>query len=123
MSQRKNERVIAALLESSSITQAARVAQLSRKTFERMLAEPDFQRELREARARAFGMAMSRLCHHANKAVDVLVEALDGASIGKTRFLAACRVLEFAGQVRTDDVESRIAEIEAQLRGLTEAEP
>jgi hypothetical protein len=120
MSQRKNERVISALLESKSITEAARLVKLSRKTVERMLADPDFQRQLREARARAFGMAMSRLCHYANKAVGVLVDALDGVEIGKTRFLAACRVLEFANQVRTDDVQARVDEIEQQLRTLAE---
>ncbi len=120
MSQKKNERVISALLESSSITEAARVVKLSRKTIERMLADGNFQRQLREARARAFGMAMSRLCHHAGKAVDVLVEALDGAEIGKTRFLAACRVLEFGSQIRTDDLQARLDEVEQQLRTLVE---
>lgn len=120
MSQRKKQLVIAALLESSTITEAAKKAKLSRRTIERMLADKDFQRQLREARGLTFGLAMSRLCLLAGKAVDTLADALDGEEVAKTRFLSACRVLEFASQARNDDLQARLDEIEEQLRALAE---
>ncbi len=114
------DRLIAALLESESITQAAQKAKVSRQHAHKLLRDPDFAKALREARATAHGHAMSRLCHLSGKAVGVLESALDGADIPKGKFLAARAVLQFAAEAVGADIEQRLAEIEEQIEQLAQ---
>jgi len=119
---RQKEKVIGALLQCESVSQAAEQAGMSRQHVHRLLRDPDFAKALRRARAEAHNHAMSRLCHLSSKAVSVLESALDGTDIPKTQFLAARAVLDFAGQAVADDVESRLEEIEQQLARMDAGE-
>lgn len=123
MSQTKKRQseAIKALLEADSISAAAEQAGVCRRTLYRWLDDPGFQAALREARKRPYVVAMSRLCQLANKAVTVLSRALDGEPVTKNAFLAARAVLEFAGTVRADDLEARLAQIEERIAGVTNA--
>lgn len=114
-STKKRVAAVDALMQSRSIAQAARKAGVTRTTMTRWLQDPDFQRELRAARGRAYAVTMTRLIHLSGKAVTTLEAILRGKVVSKARFLAACKVLEYAAGVRTEDVQQRIDEIETRL--------
>lgn len=117
------DRLISALLDSESISQAAEKAKVSRQHLHRLLRDPHFQKALRQVRSQVHGHAMSRLCRLSSKAVSVLESALNGDDIPKTKFLAARAVLDYAAEAVAADVESRLAEIEQQLEGMNEVNP
>ena len=120
---KKQSDSIDALMQSRTVSQAARKAGVSRGTLARWLHDPDFQRELRAARGRAYALTMNRLVHLTRKAVDTLAAILAGKTVSKGKFLAACKVLEYAAGVRSEDAQARMDEIEAKLEHfLGEAE-
>lgn len=94
------------------MTRAAEKAGIGRRTITRWMDDPAFQRDLRAARAKAFSLSMGRLCHLSAQAVDVLADLLKGEDVPKNRFLAACRVIEFAQAAATGDIQDRLDEIE-----------
>ncbi len=55
------EKALSALLESASITEAAKVCGLSEKTLRRYLEDPEFQKEFRAARRIIFEQNIVRL--------------------------------------------------------------
>ena len=112
---------IDALMRAPSISAASEQSGVPRATLHRWLSDPAFLAALRAARRRPFVVAMSRLCQLSNKAVTVLSQALDGEPVTKVAFLAATRILEFAGAVRADDLEARLSEIEARIAEVTSA--
>ncbi len=114
------DRLISALLDSESISQAAEKAKVSRQHLHRLLRDPDFVKALRAARSTAHGHALSRLCQLSSKAVSVLESALSGDDVSKTKFLSARTILELAGEAVAADVEARLDEIEGQLERMTE---
>jgi hypothetical protein len=122
MRQQKNqERLIAALLESESISLAAEKAGMSRQHVHKLLKDRDFTKALREARSQAHAHAMTRLCQLSSKAVSVLETALCGDDVSKTKFLSARTILELAGRAIETDIEDRLAAIEAELERTANA--
>lgn len=115
---KSQEAAIEALLRCESISAAATSAGIGRRTMQRWMRDPDFQRQLREARDMSHGHALARLCELANKAVSVLERALDGEEIPKSAFLAARAVLEFSGNAKVDDLRAQVEAMRAELAGL-----
>lgn len=73
MAKEKNrEKALAALLTTSTITDAARVAGLSHRTLTRYLEGDEFKREYRAARASIVENAVSGLQSAASEAVETL---------------------------------------------------
>jgi hypothetical protein len=66
------EKALTALLESSSITEAAQNCELSEKTLRRYLEEKDFSDEYAAARRQIVESAVSALQQAANEAVETL---------------------------------------------------
>jgi len=116
--EKTNDRLIAALLEAESVTDAAERAGMSRQHVHKLLRNPVFQRSLREARGQSHAHAMSRLCSLSSKAVSVLADALDGKDVSKTKFLSAKTILELSGRAIETDIEVRLGEIEEQLERM-----
>jgi len=112
---KKQSDSIDALMQSRTVSQAARKAGVSRGTLARWLHDPDFQRELRAARGRAYALTMNRIVHMTRQALDVFADIFAGNTVSKAKFLAACKVLEYAAGVRAEDAQSRMDEIEARL--------
>ncbi len=120
---KKRAEAVDALMRSRSVAEASRKAGVTRTTMSRWLQDADFQRELRAARGRVYALTMSRLVHLTGKAVDTLAAILAGKTVSKGKFLAACKVLEYAAGVRAEDAQSRMDEIESKLeRFIGEAE-
>jgi hypothetical protein len=71
------EKALAALLESASITEAAKVCRLSEKTLRRYLEDPEFQKEFRAARRVVFEQNIVRLQSLHAGAVDTLERNLN----------------------------------------------
>jgi hypothetical protein len=115
---KSQEAAIEALLRHESISAAATSAKISRRTLQRWMRDPGFQRQLREARDISHGHALARLCELANKAVSVLEKALDGEPVSKGAFLAARAVLEFAGNAEVDDLRAQVESMRSELAGL-----
>jgi hypothetical protein len=66
------EKALAALLESSSITEAAQSCELSEKTLRRYLEDKEFSDEYAAARRQIVEAAVSALQNAANEAVETL---------------------------------------------------
>ena len=66
------EKALAALLESATITEAAKKCELSEKTLRRYLEDAEFQKEFRAARRQIVESAVSALQQAANEAVETL---------------------------------------------------
>ncbi len=113
---KKFERLIEALMTAPTLQAAAQASGLSRSTVTRLLKDEDFQTQLREARERALGYALTRLSHLTAKAVLVIEEAMDETKIvRKGRFLAAKSVLALAIGARQVEIENRVAQLERAM--------
>jgi len=113
--QKKWETAIAALMECSTVTEAAAQTRVSRRQLYRWLNDPVFQQELKKAQRQIYGRAMLRLTAMANKAVDVLEDCLEGRKCSKNRFLAACKVLEHSQSAAHQDLQDLTERLEAVL--------
>jgi len=113
---------IMALMKSGSVSEASRKTGVSRNTLCRWMSEPVFQRALREARGRAYLVAMSRLCQAASEAATKIIEGMRGSDLSKTAYLCARSVLEFASQAAASDIEMRMDEIEQKLEAFSRGE-
>ncbi len=70
------EKALAALLESSSVTEAAQKCGLSQKTLYRFLEDDDFKREYRSARRQAFENSIAQIQSASGEAVETLRQNL-----------------------------------------------
>jgi hypothetical protein len=118
-------KLIACLLEAVTIREASEKAGVSEATLYRRLREPGFRRSLREARYRAFGLALSKLQASATEAVDALRHIMkDQDAPPASRVRAAVAILEWASrdfepetlQGRLD-ADARQAALERRDRG------
>ena len=104
-------------MSSESISAAAKRSGTPKATLFRWLKDADFQAELRQARQRTFSLSLSRVCYASNKAVDILINAMNGKKeITKMQFLSACKILEFGQAAIDSDFETRLSEIEKLLK-------
>jgi hypothetical protein len=115
---RKEERMILALLEHSSVEKAAASLSVSEATLWRRLNDPKFQDLLRQARREAFSRAVARLQQASSAAVATLLRIMcDGKTPASSRVRAALSVLELA--FRSTEIEDMQARIE-RLEHLTQ---
>lgn len=112
---KKQSDSIDALMQSRTVSMAAKKAGVSRGTLARWLRDPEFMGELRAARGRTYALTMNRLVHMTREALDVFADIFAGKTVSKSKFLAACKVLEYAAGVRAEDAQSRMDEIETKL--------
>lgn len=118
----KDLRMVAAILETSTIRAAAERAGIGEATMYRRLSERDFQARLREARHQAFGQSLARLQAASGRAVDAL-SAIMGNEHAPTgaRVRSAVAVLQLAGRdLERGGVQDRLegnAKEDAVFRG------
>ena len=112
-------KAIVALLTTSSISEAAATAGIGERTLFRWMQRDSFQQAYREAKRQAVGQAISHLQRCASDAVRALQDVVNDAEApASTRVSAAKAVLEMAVKaVELEDVESRVAVLEAQAGG------
>lgn len=114
----KQNRAIAALLESSSIEQAAFKAVVNPRTIYRWLDDQTFKTALSNAESKAIDRVSRRIVALSNKAVNGLESVLDNPSqlgAGNKR-LAAVAILENLMRLRElATIEGRLAALEKLL--------
>jgi hypothetical protein len=113
---RKREQAIANLLASATIEQAAQKTGISEKTLRLWLAEPDFSRAYRKARAQVVEHAVTLLQRVTSLAVGTLHRAM---SCGKpaTEVAAAGKILEHALRaVQLFDLAQQLDELKQQMQ-------
>lgn len=113
---RKQEQVIAALLQSESIAGAAAGCGIAEATLYRWLKEPTFQEAYRHARRAIVQQAIVQVQAATSTAVTTLVAVMNDPGAGPSSKVAAARtILETAIKaVELEDLEARIAALEAQ---------
>ena len=121
-SSRKNEEVIAALLGTPSIKEAANVVGLHENTVLRMMQKEEFVQAYRDARQALLTQTLERLQAINGQAVETLATIMGGASNpASARVSAARTVLEISLRIiETTDVLQRLAAIEGRLKDATD---
>jgi len=117
----KNDRAIEALLSCSTLAEAARKADIPYSSFRRLMYDPAFQAELRQARCAVLDGALVYLRGMAQKAVQVVEETLDGKAVTGIRLSAAKWVLEKGLEGLVSDLTDRVTELEEEKRRNTNA--
>src|ERR687885_2119307 len=113
----KQDALIAALLTSPTIQDAARTVGVSETTAHRWLrTDEGFTAAYLKARREALGQAVARLQQLSSGAVAVLANvAADKQAPASSRVAAATKILELAIKaVELEDLEARIAALEHQ---------
>ncbi len=110
----QQHKAIAALLTSSSITQAADEAGVGHRTLFRWLADPTFSDAYRAARRESVQQAIARLQQLSGAAVVVLGQVMaDKRSPASSRVAAASKILDTAIKVvELEQIEQRLAALE-----------
>jgi len=114
---RKFERAIFALLEASTVGEAAARAGISRRTLERWLARPDFQERLRATQAEVRRQAIAQLQAAMTEAVQILRYFMTDKTIPPSVRLGAARAtLEFGLRFyAAQELEERVVRLEKSL--------
>jgi cystathionine beta-lyase/cystathionine gamma-synthase len=116
--------LLAALVEGSTVAEAAKAANLSERTAYRRLAEPDFRRELAERRRQLVDAVSARLAAVGDSAIDTLLELQRGGDNipASVRLSAARCLLEHMGKLselaETADLGDRLGAIEETLERM-----
>jgi len=122
-SEKGDAALIVALAGGATVRDAARRAHVGERTVYRRLDEPDFRRQVQDARADMVAQAVGKLADAATKAVETLSALLDGES-ESVRLGAARAILEIGTKLRdATEFETRLAALEAaaQARGIDAA--
>lgn len=112
---RKDVRLVAALAAGQSYDQVAAELKVSKRTLVRLMADPTFQLEVRQARTQLLGEAVGILAGEAAATARALVSLRDQADGDSTR-LGACRVIldRLVAAQELLDLENRIAALEGR---------
>lgn len=110
----RQERFLKALLESQSIEEACKNANINRTTGYKYLKDPDFMLEYRKLRREAMQQVTARLQKVSEEAVNVLHEVmLNKENTPNARVQAAKNVLEISYRsLELDDIQERIERLE-----------
>ena len=116
---RKRERVLTALLSTSTIAQAAEQSGVSISSVNRCLADEAFRAALRAAESAIMAGVTRKLIVNSGSMSDVLLEiAIDPDAPKPSRVAAVIGGIKLAqGGHEIGNLESRIAMLEAQSRG------
>jgi hypothetical protein len=112
---RKMEAAIAALLTQKNQEEAARAAGISVATLLRWQKLPEFKKAYMEARRAAHGQSIARLQQATSAAVTTLLKVMvDPATPASVKVRAADSVLDHSAKaIELEDIETRVAELEA----------
>ena len=118
---RKQESLMSALLTAPSLAAAAQHVGISEVTAWRWLKDPAFDHAYREARRVALEQAIVQVQQCTGTAVETLRQIMqDGEASASARVSAARTVLDVAFKIlEVEELEQRIADIEAHLAGPT----
>lgn len=118
-----NEQIIAELLNSVSIREAAKKLGLQEKTVYSRMKQPDFQKMYAEARAEIITHATARLQNYANSAVNCLALIMeDKENAPQVRVNAADAILRFCLKYsEKEDIADKIEALEMALDPLSES--
>ena len=112
----KQERAILAVLESRSIEEACRKADISKTLYYRWLRDdPGFADALKERRDAAGAEALDRLQRGLSGAVDVLVDLLGSENEWVRRTAANDVICRFLKAKELGDLEERLARLESAI--------
>ena len=116
----KQERAIAALLVSSSVAAAAHAIKVQDNTLLRWLKDTVFHDAYREARRQVVQQAITQVQQATGTAVQTLLAVMqDPEAPASAKVSAARTILETAVKaVELEDLEARIADLEAQGQRL-----
>lgn len=117
-------RAIIALMENRTIADAAFKSGVNERTLYRWMNDPFFKLQLVEAEAQAMGSATRRLSQGANDALDTLSQIMNDPEMAASIRLAAARTwleYNFKFRSRSEEVEVRITQLEAQYHGTKNA--
>jgi hypothetical protein len=116
----KQELVIAALLNATSIEEAAPVAKVHVSTIHRWMRQPEFVAAYREASRGIMRHAITRLQRACRVATETLLAVMqDHEAPSIVRVSAARTILEMAVRVvELEDVGARLAHLEATLANV-----
>lgn len=116
----KQQALIAALLTSPTITDAAKTAKVADSTARRWLRQADFQAEYKEAKRLMFDKSMTGILQATRAAVGTLVRHMnDGETPAGVQVRAAQLVLDQAVQQhQLEDVTARLAELEETVKDI-----
>lgn len=108
----KQERAIIALMSSSTLTEAARAANVGERTLYTWLADTAFSEAYRAARRESVGQSIARLQQASGAAVDTLVSLL-GSNLHSVRLAAASKILELSVKaIEIEDLQQRLEALE-----------
>jgi transposase-like protein len=93
---RKQEQAIAALLECSTVAEAARKAGVSHSTLKRWILDPAFEAAYRGARREALALSVGRIQAATGVAADTLLAVAKNAAKDSDRVRAAVALLDHA---------------------------
>ena len=116
---RKQEALIAALLTTPRLTDAAHQAGISHVTAWRWLKDPAFDQAYRQARRVALDQALVQVQQCTGEAVETLRQIMqDPEASASARVSAARTLLDVAFKMlEVEDLEQRLAAVEAHLAG------
>jgi hypothetical protein len=111
---RKKEEAIHALCTQRNMEEAARAANVGKRTLVRWMKLPEFREAYREARREAVSQANARMQQASSAAVSTLLKIMvDAAAPPAARVRAAHRILDGAKQaIELEDIEVRLAALE-----------
>jgi hypothetical protein len=120
---RKQAQTIAALLACPTLAQAAQQGGIAEATLHRWLKEEAFQQAYRDARRYVVQQAIVQVQQATGEAVTTLRTVMqDPASTSSAKVSAARTILETALRaVELEDIEQRLAALEAQTKEDTHA--
>jgi AcrR family transcriptional regulator len=109
---KNDEKILLALLECGSVSEAARQAGVSKSTIFRRLSDKDFRASWRSARESVVEIATSRMQGAMSKAVECLIDSL-GDKDTANRIRASKILLENSPKgLETFDYAARLEQIE-----------
>ena len=119
----KQGRAIVALLETSTIAQAAKRAGISERTLLRWRKQDHSQTAFGAARHKLVSQAIARLQQEAGEAVDTLHAVMKGSAPANAKVAAARLILDWAFkgaeiedlEERMNDLEQRFEEVKGKL--------
>ncbi len=112
----KQQKAVAALLDSRTIAAAARAAQISERTLYRWLSQDAFRDEVKHARRAAVAQATARLQNLSSSAVETLEQMLnDSVQPTVARVGAVRTALQYAYRAsEVDDLADRLDALEKE---------
>ena len=116
---RQFEQVIAALLSTATVRDAAKAAGIGETTIYRMMQDPAFAESYKQVRQKFVANAIEGIQHLIGIASKTLLEIMEDQAAPTSSRVAACRTVLDMGlkSLETQAFSERIADIERTLEG------